>query len=483
MEFSSLYFLYLFLPLTLLVYFLVPGLRLKNIVLLAASLLFYAMGQPVYVLLLVGLSYANFAMARCIRPGKRNTLLLPVVVNLAVLGLFKYLDFFLGIFGITVADGGVMLAALRGITNGLNSIGFAFRSPTSALPLGLSFYAFQVISYVADVYRGKVKAERSFFNLLLYLSMFPKMMQGPIVRYEQVARQLMDRRTTPRAAFEGAQRFIIGLAKKVLLADYAGKVVASLSTGGGNGTFVGAWLAALMFMFQIYFDFSGYSDMAIGLGRIFGFRYCENFDLPYISTSITEFWRRWHMSLGSFFRDYVYIPLGGNRVSKTKWLRNILVVWLLTGLWHGAAWNFVLWGLFFAVFLTAEKLWYGRALAKTRVFKHIYVLLLVVVSFVLFDANSVGEAAATIGGLFGAAGVSAVNPISLYYLRSFAVVFLIGIVGATPLPKRIVEQLGSTRAGAMVVDVLEPLVLVSVLAVSTGYLVDGSFNPFLYFRF
>lgn len=483
MEFSSLYFLYLFLPLTLLVYFLVPGLRLKNIVLLAASLLFYAMGQPVYVLLLVGLSYANFAMARRIRPGKRNTLFLPVVVNLAVLGLFKYLDFFLGIFGITVADGGVMLAALRGITNGLNSIGFAFRSPTSALPLGLSFYAFQVISYVADVYRGKVKAERSFFNLLLYLSMFPKMMQGPIVRYEQVARQLMDRRTTPRAAFEGAQRFIIGLAKKVLLADYAGKVVASLSTGGGNGTFVGAWLAALMFMFQIYFDFSGYSDMAIGLGRIFGFRYCENFDLPYISTSITEFWRRWHMSLGSFFRDYVYIPLGGNRVSKTKWLRNILVVWLLTGLWHGAAWNFVLWGLFFAVFLTAEKLWYGRALAKTRVFKHIYVLLLVVVSFVLFDANSVGEAAATIGGLFGAAGVSAVNPISLYYLRSFAVVFLIGIVGATPLPKRIVEQLGSTRAGAMVVDVLEPLVLVSVLAVSTGYLVDGSFNPFLYFRF
>lgn len=483
MEFSSLYFLYLFLPLTLLAYFLVPGLRLKNIVLLAASLLFYAMGQPVYVLLLVGLSYANFAMARCIRPGKRNTLLLPVVVNLAVLGLFKYLDFFLGIFGITVADGGVMLAALRGITNGLNSIGFAFRSPTSALPLGLSFYAFQVISYVADVYRGKVKAERSFFNLLLYLSMFPKMMQGPIVRYEQVARQLMDRRTTPRAAFEGAQRFIIGLAKKVLLADYAGKVVASLSTGGGNGTFVGAWLAALMFMFQIYFDFSGYSDMAIGLGRIFGFRYCENFDLPYISTSITEFWRRWHMSLGSFFRDYVYIPLGGNRVSKTKWLRNILVVWLLTGLWHGAAWNFVLWGLFFAVFLTAEKLWYGRALAKTRVFKHIYVLLLVVVSFVLFDANSVGEAAAAIGGLFGAAGVSAIDPISRYYLRSFAVVFLIGIVGATPLPKRAVEQLGSTRAGAMVVDVLEPLVLVSVLAVSTGYLVDGSFNPFLYFRF
>ena len=482
MLFSSLIFLYAFLPCTLLAYFLTPR-RGKNPVLLLASLLFYAMGQPVYVLLLVGLSYANFAMARRIRPGKRNTLFLPVVVNLAVLGLFKYLDFFLGIFGITVADGGVMLAALRGITNGLNSIGFAFRSPTSALPLGLSFYAFQVISYVADVYRGKVKAERSFFNLLLYLSMFPKMMQGPIVRYEQVARQLMDRRTTPRAAFEGAQRFIIGLAKKVLLADYAGKVVASLSTGGGNGTFVGAWLAALMFMFQIYFDFSGYSDMAIGLGRIFGFRYCENFDLPYISTSITEFWRRWHMSLGSFFRDYVYIPLGGNRVSKAKWLRNILIVWLLTGLWHGAAWNFVLWGLFFAVFLTAEKLWYGRALAKTHILKHLYVLLLVIVSFVLFDADSVLGAISTIAALFGLGGLPLTDPLSIYYLWSYAGVFLIAILGATPLPAIIVRQLARGRITGRVVSALEPVVLLALLAICTGYLVDGSFNPFLYFRF
>ena len=270
--------------------------------------------------------------------------------------------------------------------------------------------------------------------------------------------------------------------KKVLLANVFYELITTFKASDDRSVLF-YWLYAVACVLNIYFDFSGYSDMAIGLGRIFGFRYLENFDYPYISASITEFWRRWHMSLGSWFRDYVYIPLGGNRVSKTKWLRNILVVWLLTGLWHGAAWNFVLWGLFFAVFLTVEKLWYGRALAKTRVFKHIYVLLLVVVSFVLFDANSVEEAAAAIGGLFGAAGVSAVNPISLYYLRSFAVVFLIGIVGATPLPKRIVEQLGSTRAGAMVVDVLEPLVLVSVLAVSTGYLVDGSFNPFLYFRF
>ena len=474
MEFSSLYFLYLFLPLTLLVYFLVPGLRLKNIVLLAASLLFYAMGQPVYVLLLVGLSYANFAMARRIRPGKRNTLFLPVVVNLAVLGLFKYLDFFLGIFGITVADGGVMLAALRGITNGLNSIGFAFRSPTSALPLGLSFYAFQVISYVADVYRGKVKAERSFFNLLLYLSMFPKMMQGPIVRYEQVARQLMDRRTMPRAAFEGAQRFIIGLAKKVLLADYAGKVVASLSTGGGNGTFVGAWLAALMFMFQIYFDFSGYSDMAIGLGRIFGFRYCENFDLPYISTSITEFWRRGHMSLGSFFRDYVYIPLGGSRRGPARNVLNLLVVWALTGLWHGASWNFVLWGLYYFVLLMIERMGLRVFLDRHPLISHAYSLLAVMLGWGLF----------AIEGSFGALGVFFGKLFSLtggnewmFYLRNYAVVLALGILFSMPVLNRIRDR------HPKVCRALALPFLGLILVLSVAYLVDSTYNPFLYWNF
>ena len=402
MEFSSLYFLYLFLPLTLLVYFLVPGLRLKNIVLLAASLLFYAMGQPVYVLLLVGLSYANFAMARRIRPGKRNTLFLPVVVNLAVLGLFKYLDFFLGIFGITVADGGVMLAALRGITNGLNSIGFAFRSPTSALPLGLSFYAFQVISYVADVYRGKVKAERSFFNLLLYLSMFPKMMQGPIVRYEQVARQLMDRRTTPRAAFEGAQRFIIGLAKKVLLADYAGKVVASLSTGGGNGTFVGAWLAALMLMFQIYFDFSGYSDMAIGLG--------------------------------SFFRDYVYIPLGGNRRGKARQILNLLAVWALTGLWHGASWNFVLWGLYFFVLLSIEKQIAPKLETLPFIVRNLVTMFFVLIGWVLFMNTSLSGIGSAFAAMFGGGTSFAGSGVSLQ-LKNSLPLLLTCLIGSSVLPR------------------------------------------------
>ena len=529
MLFSSIPFLFYFLPCVFVLYFLVP-MRWKNTMLLLASLFFYAWGEPKFVVFMLASIVQGYVLARLVekyRADRRRAklfLTLSLVFSLGLLGYCKYADFFLSGFN-----------ALTGLHIPLLRV---------ALPIGISFYTFQILSYVVDVYRGDVKAQRNFIDLAAYIAMFPQLIAGPIVRYSDIASQLEHRTHSLADIAAGARRFVLGLGKKVLLANVfyelittfkasddrsvliAGPIVrysdiasqlehrthslADIAAGArrfvlGLGkkvllanvfyelitTFKASddrsvlfyWLYAAACVLNIYFDFSGYSDMAIGLGRIFGFRYLENFDYPYISASITEFWRRWHMSLGSWFRDYVYIPLGGNRVSKTKWLRNILVVWLLTGLWHGAAWNFVLWGLFFAVFLTAEKLWYGRALAKTRVFKHIYVLLLVVVSFVLFDANSVGEAAATIGGLFGAAGVSAVNPISLYYLRSFAVVFLIGIVGATPLPKRIVEQLGSTRAGAMVVDVLEPLVLVSVLAVSTGYLVDGSFNPFLYFRF
>jgi len=458
--FSSVSFLFFFLTVVIALYFIVPG-RFRggrNFVLLAASLFFYACaGLRALPLLLFSVLLDWGAGLLLPRVRRRKALLAAAVtLHLALLFWFKYAGFAAGVFGIPL--------------------------PEITLPIGISFFTFQGLSYVVDVSRGDVKAQRNFIDLAAYVAMFPQLIAGPIVRYSDIASQLEHRTHSLADVAAGARRFVLGLGKKVLLANVFYELITTFKASGDRSVLF-YWLYAAACVLNIYFDFSGYSDMAIGLGRIFGFRYLENFDYPYISASITEFWRRWHMSLGSWFRDYVYIPLGGNRVSKTKWLRNILVVWLLTGLWHGAAWNFVLWGLFFAVFLTAEKLWYGRALAKTRVFKHIYVLLLVIVSFVLFDANSVGEAAAAIGGLFGAAGVSAVNPISLYYLRSFAVVFLIGIVGATPLPKRIVEQLGSTRAGAMVVDVLEPLVLVSVLAVSTGYLVDGSFNPFLYFRF
>ena len=467
MLFSSIPFLYYFLPCVFTLYFLAPA-RWKNSVLLLASLFFYAWGEPKFVLFMLLSIVQGYVFARLVekyqsdRRRARLFLTLSVVFSLGLLGYCKYADFFLSGFN-----------ALTGLSIPLLHV---------ALPIGISFYTFQILSYVVDVYRGEVKAQRSFIDLAAYVAMFPQLIAGPIVRYSDIAAQLEHRTHTLADAAAGARRFVIGLGKKVLLANVFYELITTFKASDDRSVLF-YWLYAVACVLNIYFDFSGYSDMAIGLGRIFGFRYLENFNYPYISASITEFWRRWHMSLGSWFRDYVYIPLGGNRVSRGKWLRNILVVWLLTGLWHGAAWNFVLWGLFFAVFLTAEKLWYGRALAKTHVLKHVYVLLLIVVSFVLFDAGSVSEAIHTIGALFGAADVPLTNPISLYYLRSFAVVFLVGIIGATPLPKRAVERLTAAKAGATVVDVLEPLVLVALLAVSTGYLVDGSFNPFLYFRF
>lgn len=467
MLFSSIPFLYYFLPCVFTLYFLAPA-RWKNIVLLFASLFFYAWGEPKFVLFMLLSIVQGYVLGRLVekyqsdRRRAKLFLTLSVVFSLGLLGWCKYADFFLSGFN-----------TLTGLNIPLLRI---------ALPIGISFYTFQILSYVVDVYRGEVKAQSSFIDLAAYVAMFPQLIAGPIVRYSDIAVQLEQRTHTLSDVAAGARRFVLGLGKKVLLANVFYELISTFKVSGEKSVLF-YWLYAVACVLNIYFDFSGYSDMAIGLGRIFGFRYLENFDYPYISASITEFWRCWHMSLGSWFRDYVYIPLGGNRVGKAKWLRNILVVWLLTGLWHGAAWNFVLWGLFFAVFLTAEKLWYGKVLAKTHILKHLYVLLLVIVSFVLFDASSVRGAISTIGGLFGAADVPLTNPISLYYLRSFAVVFLIGLIGTTPLPKRAVEKLCATRVGSVAVDMLEPLVLVVILAVSTGYLVDGSFNPFLYFRF
>lgn len=351
-----------------------------------------------------------------------------------------------------------------------------------ALPIGISFYTFQILSYVIDVYRGDVTAQRNFIDLAAYVAMFPQLIAGPIVRYADIAPQLKSRTHTLRDAACGARRFILGLSKKVLLANVLFELISTYKSSTETSVLF-VWLYAAAYVLHLYFDFSGYSDMAIGLGRIFGFHFPENFDYPYISASVTEFWRRWHMSLGSWFRDYVYIPLGGNRVSRSKWFRNIFIVWLLTGLWHGAAWTFILWGLFFAVFLTAEKLWYGRALAETRIFKHLYVLLLIVVSFVLFDAASVQDALRTIAALFGLGGLPLTDPLSRYYLDSYSGVFLIAAVGATPLPAAIVRQLSESKLGGKLLSVLEPAALLALLAAVTAYLVDGSFNPFLYFRF
>lgn len=463
MLFSSLTFLYYFLPAVLIVYFLVPD-RGKNLVLLLASLLFYGWGEPKYValmLLTITLFYlCGLAMGRW-PEWKRAFLVLSVVLGAALLGIFKYADFV-----VTTVNGilGSKIPLLR-----------------LALPVGISFYTFQCISYAADVYRADAKPQGNFIAFGAYVSMFPQLIAGPIVRYVDVAPALDSRRHSREEAALGLRRFLVGLGKKILLANQLGALTESYRASTEK-TVLFAWLYAAAFALQIYFDFSGYSDMAIGLGRILGFRFPENFDYPYCSRSITEFWRRWHMSLGTWFRDYVYIPLGGSRVGKARWVRNLVIVWGLTGLWHGAAWNFVAWGLYFAAFLLLEKLFLGRWLKRVPVLGHVYVLLAALFSFVLFDAASVPAALETAGGLLGLGGLPLWDSGALYYLRSYAPVLALAAVGSTPLPAALCRRIAAGRAGR-VLDALEPAALLALLAVCTAFLVSGSANPFLYFRF
>ncbi len=453
MLFSSITFLYCFLPVTLLCYFLAPA-RLKNGVLLLASLLFYGWGEPKYLFLMLAaiiLSY-GFGLGIEASRGTRRAklyLILSAVTGLGLLGWYKYAGFF--------------------------AENLRLPLPQVVLPIGISFYTFQLLSYTVDVYRGE-PAQRNLVNFAAYAALFPQLIAGPIVRYTDVAAQLKTRTHSLENTALGTRRFVVGLGKKVLLANNLGLICMTFRNSGGDSVLY-TWLYALAFTLQIYFDFSGYSDMAIGLGRIFGFRFPENFDYPYISTSITEFWRRWHMTLGSWFRDYVYIPLGGNRVSKPRWLCNLAIVWLLTGFWHGAAWNFILWGLWFAVLLVGEKLFWGKYLTKVPLLRRVYVLFFVILSFVLFNANSLTGALTDLRHLFGGLPFSSAE--TRYALRSNAVLLGIAILGATPLPRKLASQL-EHRA---VATVLEPLLLVALLLLVTAWLVDGSFNPFLYFRF
>ncbi len=461
MLFSSIPFLFYFLPAVLAVYFLVPK-KLKNAVLLVFSLVFYAWGEPKYVVLMavtIGLFYGcGLAIEKSrSKAGKKGWLIVSVAVGLGLLGLFKYADFFLGSLN-AVAGSKIPLLKL-------------------ALPIGISFYTFQCLSYTVDVYRGNVPAQRNIISFGAYVSLFPQLIAGPIVRYADVARQLQERTHSWEDATAGLRRFLIGLSKKVLLANSFGQLTEVFRTSGEKSVLF-YWIYAIAFTLQIYFDFSGYSDMAIGLGRVFGFRFMENFNYPYLSGSVTEFWRRWHISLGSWFRDYVYIPLGGNRVRTGRWVLNILLVWMLTGLWHGAAWNFVLWGLLYAVFLLAEK-WIPGLKKLPPVVRQVYVLLIVVLGFVLFNATDLSQALSDIGCMFGFGGIPAVTGQTLYYLRSYGILLIAGIVGATPLMKNLGNRLTATKAG----PVLEPVLLLVALALCTAYLVDGSFNPFLYFRF
>ncbi len=466
MLFSGIPFLYYFLPATVLLYIAAPK-RLKNAVLLLASLFFYAWGEPIYVLLMsatITVAYVlTLVMERCESAGwKKALLILAVGLDLAALAYFKYADFFIANFN-----------ALTGLSLPLLRI---------ALPIGISFYTFQVLSYTVDVYRGQVAAQRNIISLAAYVALFPQLIAGPIVRYSDIAAQLDERSHSFDMVAYGIRRFVLGLGKKVLIANALGELC-SIFRASGDKSVLFFWLYAVAFMLHIYFDFSGYSDMAIGLGRMFGFEFRENFDHPYVSGSVTEFWRRWHMSLGSWFRDYVYIPLGGNRVSKARWFFNIFVVWMLTGFWHGAAWNFIIWGLYFAVLLVIEKLWLLEWLKKHKLLAHLYVLFTVLISFVIFNASDMAQAMRDIGGLVGIGGYSLISGETVYYLRSYGLTIVIAAVGSTPFVAGAVSKLARKPKCEKVLNALEPVALVLILLLCTAYLVDGSFNPFLYFRF
>ncbi len=465
MLFSSITFLYCFLPCVLLVYFVVPD-RLKNFTLLAASLIFYGWGEPkylVFMLLSVTQSYIAALLVERFRGKKlaKLALALSAVASLGLLAYCKYADFFIENFN-----------AVTGLSVPLLNI---------ALPVGISFYTFQILSYVVDVYRGDVPAQRNFIDLAMYIAMFPQLIAGPIVRYSDIAGSLKNRKTTLADASEGIRRFSIGLAKKILLANSAALLVSEFKAYNEK-TVLFYWLYALAYMLHIYFDFSGYSDMAIGLGRIFGFRFSENFNYPYISASITEFWRRWHISLGGWFRDYLYIPLGGNRVKPFRHVINILIVWAATGFWHGASWNFVLWGILYAALLLFEK-YVLHPKMRFAVPMHIYTLLFVMLGFVLFDSANVTDALASFKALFGFGGIPAADTASLYYLKSNIVLLVVAVIGATPLPKLLYEKIGLRKYGGKILAVVTPLAALASVALCTAYLIDGSFNPFVYFRF
>ena len=461
MLFSGIPFLYYFLPAVLLMYFLAPW-KLKNAVLLISSLVFYGWGEPKLLFLMVftiGVFYlCGLAIEKArTRSRKKFWVTVSVVTGLGLLGVFKYADFFIGSIN---AVTGASIPFLR-----------------LALPVGISFYTFQSLSYTVDVYRGQVPAQKSLVNFAAYVSMFPQLIAGPIVRYATIAEELENRTVSWEDIGYGVRRFLVGLGKKVILADNFA-LLCKLFRESAEPSVLFYWMYAIAFSLNIYFDFSGYSDMGIGLGRILGFHFVENFNYPFISKSITEFWRRWHMSLGTWFRDYVYIPMGGNRVSRGRWIFNIFTVWMLTGAWHGAAWNFVLWGLVFAVLLLMEK--QVPVLQKLpNLFRRGYVLLAVVMTFVLFNADSIHQAGLDLASMFGLAGLPLVTRATVYYLKSFAVLFAAGILGCTPVVKGAAQRLYATRFGS----VLELIFLAGVLLVSTAYLVDGSFSPFLYFRF
>ena len=442
MLFSSITFIYYFLP-----------------ILLIFSLLFYFLGEPKYIIVLILSCIINYLLS--IRISKKKSKLLLVIAclyNIGQLLVFKYTDFF-----------------IDNINNVLNTnIPFMY----IVMPIGISFFTFQALGYVVDVYNENHKPAKNIFDFMTYVCLFPQLIAGPIVRYSDIENELYNRTTSYNKFSEGIKRFTIGLSKKVLIANVLGEFATLLI----EETVLSSWLKPILFTLQIYFDFSGYSDMAIGLGLMFGFNFKENFNYPLIASSITDFWRRWHISLSSWFRDYVYIPLGGNRVTVLKWIRNLFIVWFLTGFWHGASWNFIIWGLYFGVLLVIEKIFFKKYLDKTKIIKYIYTSIIVIISFLIFNSNTTTEIINSLKNMFFINDIPLTSNESLYYFKSNLLLLIISIISATPLLKNIITKIKNTKL-KILIDVLEPIVYLLLLILCTAYLIDASFNPFLYFRF
>lgn len=468
MVFSSIIFMFTFLPLSLLIYYIMPK-GIRNFILLLISLIFYAWGEPIYVLLMIFTIIFDYIMARLITKSRDNKIkcrtifIFTLIVNILILGFFKYYGFL--------------------IDNINNIFNLSIKYKQLALPVGISFYTFQTLSYIVDVYLDKVKVQKNIISFALYVTMFPQLVAGPIVKYSDIDYQLDNRKESCNKFGYGVERFLRGLAKKVLLANNIGIIWTTVQGMDINNISVlTSWIGIIAYTFQIYFDFSGYSDMAIGLGKMFGFDFIENFNYPYISKSVTEFWRRWHISLGTWFREYIYIPLGGNRTSTLKHVRNLFVVWLLTGLWHGASWNFVVWGLYYGFILLMEKMVLNRVLDKVPNFiKHIYTMVLVIIGWVFFGSTSLTVAIDYIKIMFGMAGHQLIDSTSLYYLYTNIKLFIILGVCATPIVSTLFSKI--INIGEKKGVVFAVIVNILIIVLSTAYLVNETYNPFLYFRF
>ena len=471
MTFSSLTFTTLFFPAVLILYFICTDLRWRNGVLLVASLIFYSWGEPIWVLAMIGSTAINYVAAmpidRASSPGLRKTaLVVGAAASPAVLFYFKYAAF---------------------LVNSVTSLfGVSFSIPVLELPIGISFYTFQVLTYTVDVYRDKSPVQRNPFKLMLYVSCFPQLIAGPIVQYSDVAVMLDERESTLEGFTEGMKRFAVGLSKKVLLANVCGLIIEELpSAAGASGMSVlGAWYISVLYSLQLYFDFSGYSDMAIGMGRIFGFTYKENFNYPYISKSASEFWRRWHISLGSFFRDYVYIPLGGNRRGRARTALNLAIVWALTGLWHGASWNFVIWGLYYGVLIILEKLVLADFREKLPgAAQHIAALLLIVVGWTVFYYTDMGCLGKHLGAMFGIGAAGLSDPVTMAVIRKYTVLPLIAAIASLPILPRLKAWLGKHEKLEGAADIVSLVCLTALMLLSMIFIVGQSYNPFIYFRF